>query len=62
MIVIIVALVLAVAAGPLLAMRHRAEADRPTPGAEPAQASGKEPDASESSSESPTPRHTEDEP
>ena len=47
-IIIIVVLVLAVAGGPLLAMRNPAEADKLTPGADPAHESGKEPDASES--------------
>jgi hypothetical protein len=41
---------------------HPAEADKLTPGADPASRSGKEPDASESTAESPTPRHTEDQP
>ncbi len=59
---IIVVLVLAVAAGPLLAMRNPAEADKLTPGADPAHESSKEPDASESTAQSPTPRHTEDQP
>jgi hypothetical protein len=54
--------VLAVAGGPLLAMRNPAEADKLTPGADPAHESGKEPDASESTAQSPTPRHTEDQP
>jgi len=45
-----------------LAMRNPAEADKLTPGADPAGESSKEPDASESSIESPTPRHTEDQP
>jgi NADH:ubiquinone oxidoreductase subunit 3 (subunit A) len=61
-IIIIVVLVLAVAGGPLLAMRNPAEADKLTPGADPAHESGKEPDASESTAPSPTPRHTEDQP
>jgi hypothetical protein len=61
-IVIIIVIVLGVAVGPLLAMRHHAEADKLTPGADPARGSGKEPDASESTTESPTPRHTEDQP
>jgi flagellar basal body-associated protein FliL len=61
-IIIIVVLVLAVAGGPLLAMRNPAEADKLTPGADPARESGKEPDASESTTQSPTPRHTEDQP
>ncbi len=61
-ILVIVALVLGVAVGPLLAMRNPAENDKMTPGADPASRSGKEPDASESTTESPTPRHTEDEP
>jgi hypothetical protein len=61
-IIVIAVLVLGVAVGPLLAMRNPAEADRPTPGADPASRSGKEPDASESTTESPTPRHTEDQP
>ena len=61
-IVIIAAIVLAVAVGPLLAMRNPAEADAPSPGADPASRSGKEPDASESTTESPSPRHTEDQP
>ncbi len=61
-IIIIAVLVLAVAGGPLLAMRNPAEADKLTPGADPAHESGKEPDASESTAESPTPRHTEDQP
>ncbi len=61
-IVVAVVLVLAVAVGPLLAMRNPAEADKLTPGAAPAGDSGKEPDASESTAESPTPRHTEDQP
>jgi NADH:ubiquinone oxidoreductase subunit 3 (subunit A) len=59
-IIIIVVLVLAVAGGPLLAMRNPAEADKLTPGTDPAHESGKEPDASESTTESPTRRHTED--
>ena len=57
-VIIIVVLVLAVAGGPLLAMRNPAEADKLTPGADPARESGKEPDASESTAQSPTPRHT----
>ena len=61
-VLIIVVLVLAVAGGPLLAMRNPAEADKLTPGADPARESGKEPDASESTAQSPTPRHTEDQP
>jgi hypothetical protein len=61
-IIVIAVLVLGVAVGPLLAMRNPAEADKPTPGADPASRSGKEPDASESTTESPTPRHTEDQP
>jgi hypothetical protein len=61
-IIIVVVLVLAVAIGPLLAMRNPAEADKLTPGADPAGESSKEPNASESSIESPTPRHTEDQP
>jgi hypothetical protein len=61
-IVVIAAIVLGVAIGPLLAMRNPAEADEPAPGADPASESGKEPDASESTAESPTPRHTEDQP
>jgi hypothetical protein len=61
-IIVIAVLVLGVAVGPLLAMRNPAEADKPTPGADPASRSGKEPDASESTTESPTPRHTEDRP
>jgi hypothetical protein len=61
-VVVIAVLVLAVAVGPLLAMRNPAEADKLTPGADPVHESGKEPDASESTSESPTPRHTEDRP
>jgi len=61
-IIIIVLFVLAVAGGPLLAMRNPAEADKLTPGADPAHESGKEPDASESTAPSPTPRHTEDQP
>jgi hypothetical protein len=59
---VIAVLVLGVAIGPLLAMRNPAEADKLTPGADPAGESSKEPDASESSIESPTPRHTEDQP
>jgi hypothetical protein len=59
-IIVIAALVLGVAIGPLLAMRNPAEADKLTPGADPASTSDKEPDASESTAESPTPRHTED--
>jgi hypothetical protein len=59
-IIVIVVLVLVVAGGPLLAMRNPAEADKLTPGADPAGSSSKEPDASESTTESPTPRHTED--
>jgi hypothetical protein len=43
-------------------MRNPAEADKLTPGADPAHDSGKEPDASESTAPSPTPRHTEDQP
>jgi hypothetical protein len=35
-------------------MRNPAEADKLTPGADPASRSGKEPDASESTTESPT--------
>ena len=58
--VVVAILVLAVAAGPLLAMRNPAEADKRTPGADPAGSSSQEPDASESTTESPTPRHTED--
>ena len=61
-IIIIVLFVLAVAGGPLLAMRNPAEADKLTPGADPAHESGKEPDASESTAPLPTPRHTEDQP
>ena len=61
-VILIVVLVLAVAGGPLLAMRNPAEADKLTPGADPARESGKEPDASESTAQSPTPRHTEDQP
>ena len=61
-IIIIAVLVLAVAGGPLLAMRNPAEADKLTPGADPAHESGNEPDASESTAPSPTPRHTEDQP
>jgi hypothetical protein len=61
-IIVIAVLVLAVAVGPLLAMRNPAEADKLTPGADPVHESGKEPDASESTSESPRPRHTEDQP
>jgi hypothetical protein len=61
-IIVIAALVLAIVGGPLLAMRNPAEADKLTPGADPAGESSKEPDASESSTESPTPRHTEDQP
>ncbi|MFL6298428.1 MAG: hypothetical protein ACJ75M_22070 [Actinomycetes bacterium] len=61
-IIVIAVLVLGVAVGPLLAMRNHTEADKPTPGADPASRSGKEPDASESTTESPTPRHTEDRP
>jgi hypothetical protein len=57
----IAVLVLGVAIGPL-AMRNPAEADKLTPGADPAGESSKEPNASESSIESPTPRHTEDQP
>jgi hypothetical protein len=57
---VVAVLVLAVAAGPLLAMRNPAEADKRTPGADPASSSSKEPDASESTTDSPTPRHTED--
>jgi hypothetical protein len=57
---VVAVLVLAVAAGPLLAMRNPAEADKRTPGADPAHESTKEPDASESTTDSPTPRHTED--
>jgi NADH:ubiquinone oxidoreductase subunit 3 (subunit A) len=54
-VIVIVALVLAVAVGPLLAMRNPAEADKLTPGADPVHESRKEPDASESTSESPRP-------
>ena len=61
-VIVIAVLVLGVAIGPLLAMRNPAEADKLTPGADPADESSKEPDASESSVESPTPRHTEDQP
>lgn len=61
-IVVIVVLVLGVAVGPLLAMRNPAEADKRTHGADPASGSGKEPQAGESGAESPTPRHTEDQP
>ena len=61
-VIVIAVLVLGVAIGPLLAMRNPAEADKLTPGADPAGESSKEPDASESSIESPTPRHTEDQP
>jgi NADH:ubiquinone oxidoreductase subunit 3 (subunit A) len=61
-VIAIAVLVLGVAIGPLLAMRNPAEADKLTPGADPAGESSKEPDASESSIESPTPRHTEDQP
>ena len=59
-IIVVTVLVLAVAAGPLLAMRNPAEADKRTPGADPAGSSSKEPDARESTTESPTPRQTED--
>jgi hypothetical protein len=61
-VIVIAVLVLGVAVGPLLAMRNPAEADKLTPGADPASRSGKEPDASENTAESPTPRHTEDQP
>ena len=61
-VIVIAVLVLGVAIGPLLAMRNPAEADKLTPGADPASRSGKEPDASESTAESPMPRHTEDQP
>jgi hypothetical protein len=61
-VIVIAVLVLGVAIGPLLATRNPAEADKLTPGADPASRSGKEPDASESTTESPTPRHTEDQP
>ena len=61
-VIIIVVLVLAGAGGPLLAMRNPAVADKLTRGADPARESGKEPDASESTAQSPTPRHTEDQP
>jgi hypothetical protein len=61
-VIAITILVLGVAIGPLLAMRNPAEADKLTPGADPASGSDKEPDASESTTESPTPRHTEDQP
>jgi hypothetical protein len=61
-VIVIAVLVLGVAIGPLLAMRNPAEADKLTPGADPASRSGKEPDVSESTAESPTPRHTEDQP
>src|SRR5829696_1072083 len=43
--VVVAILVLAVAAGPLLAMRNPAEADKRTPGADPAGSSSKESDA-----------------
>lgn len=56
--VIVVVLALALAGGPLPAMRNPAEADKLTPGADPAHESGKEPDASESTAQSPTPRPT----
>jgi hypothetical protein len=59
-IIVIVVLSLIVAGGPLLAMRNPAEADKLIPGADPAGSSSKEPDASESTSESPAPRHTGD--
>ena len=61
-VIVIAVLVLGVAIGPLLAMRNPAEADKLTPGADPASRSGEEPDASESTAESPMPRHTEDQP
>ena len=61
-VIVIAVLILGVAIGPLLAMRNPAEADKLTPGADPAGGSAKEPDASESTTESPTPRHTEDQP
>ena len=61
-VIVIAVLVLGVAIGPLLAMRNPADADKLTPGADPASRSGKEPDASESTAESPMPRHTEDQP
>ena len=61
-VIVIAVLVLGVAIGPLLAMRNPAEADKLTPGADPASRSGKESDASESTAESPMPRHTEDQP
>ena len=61
-VIVIAVLVLGVAIGPLLAMRNPAEADKRTPGADPVGGSSKEPDASEGSIESLTPRHTEDQP
>ena len=59
-IAVVAVLVLAVAARPLLAMRNPAETDKRTPGADPAGSSRRSRDASESSTESPTPRYTED--
>lgn len=50
-VIVIAILVLGVAIGPLLAMRNPAEADKLTPGADPASRSRKEPDASESTAE-----------
>ena len=49
-VIVIAVLVLGVAIGPLLAMRNPAEADKLTPGADPADESSKEPDASEAPS------------
>jgi hypothetical protein len=61
-VIVIAVLVLGVAVGPLLAMRNPAEPTSAPRGADPTSRSGKEPDASESTTESPTPRHTEDQP
>ena len=49
-VIVIAVLVLGVAIGPLLAMRNPAEADKLTPGADPAGESSKEPDAAKAPS------------
>jgi len=56
-IIVIAVLILGVAVGPLLAMRSPAEADKLTPGADPASRSGKEPDASETPPSRPRQAH-----
>ena len=56
-IIVIAVLILGVAVGPLLAMRSPAEADKLTPGVDPASRSGKEPDASETPPSRPRQAH-----